>query len=143
MDGEAAQYRVENGYAFFDVKGGSVLEITLDDTPRLVYCSSKVSENTGCAAVMRGALVYCFEGADNNGDVLSLMLDDNSKIEIGEHIDELGVQSLKISGFRMTPSASLYTSKKPEAAPETLTAIPYYTWGNRGENQMRVWLPTR
>ncbi|MFR6169393.1 MAG: hypothetical protein ACLUKE_14885 [Blautia wexlerae] len=22
----------------------------------------------------------------------------------------------------------------------TLTAVPYYTWGNRGENQMRVWM---
>ena len=23
----------------------------------------------------------------------------------------------------------------------TLTAIPYYAWANRGENQMRVWMP--
>lgn len=143
MDGAAAQFRIENGYAFFDVHSGGVLEIKLDDTPRLVYCSSKVSENTGCAAVTRGALVYCFEGVDNHGDVLSLSLGENSKIEIGEHIDELGVRSLKINGFRTLPTTSLYTSKKPEAVPQTLIAVPYYTWGNRGENQMRVWIPTR
>jgi hypothetical protein len=25
----------------------------------------------------------------------------------------------------------------------TLTAIPYYTWANRGRSQMDVWLPTK
>jgi hypothetical protein len=23
-----------------------------------------------------------------------------------------------------------------------ITAIPYYTWANRGKNEMQVWLPT-
>lgn len=143
VNGAAAEYSVEKGYAFFEVKSGDVLEIELDDTPRLVYCSTKVSENTGCAAVTRGALVYCFEGVDNHGDVLSLSLDENSRIEVGDHIAELGVDSLKISGFRTPPTDALYTERKPEAVPETLVAVPYYTWGNRGENQMRVWINCR
>jgi uncharacterized protein len=25
---------------------------------------------------------------------------------------------------------------------KTITAIPYYTWDNRGKNEMQVWLPT-
>ena len=25
---------------------------------------------------------------------------------------------------------------------KTITAIPYYTWANRGPSQMQVWLPT-
>jgi uncharacterized protein len=25
---------------------------------------------------------------------------------------------------------------------KTVTAIPYYTWCNRGSNEMQVWLPT-
>lgn len=142
-NGAAAEYSIEKGYAFFEVKSGDMLEIDLDDTPRPVYCSTKVSENTGCAAVTRGALVYCFEGVDNHGDVLSLSLDENSKIEVGDHIAELGVNSLKISGFRTPPTDALYTERKPEAVPETLVAVPYYTWGNRGENQMRVWINCR
>jgi DUF1680 family protein len=24
-----------------------------------------------------------------------------------------------------------------------ITAIPYYTWNNRGKNEMQVWLPTK
>ena len=38
------------------------------------------------------------------------------------------------------PSAdgsSLQTTEK------TITAIPYYTWCNRGKNEMQVWLPTK
>jgi hypothetical protein len=27
------------------------------------------------------------------------------------------------------------------AAPASLLAVPYYTWANRGEGGMRVWLP--
>jgi DUF1680 family protein len=40
----------------------------------------------------------------------------------------------------------LYTSSPSTAAPQsrpaTLTAIPYFRWGNRGPNAMRVWIPT-
>jgi uncharacterized protein len=26
---------------------------------------------------------------------------------------------------------------------KTITAIPYYTWANRGKNEMQLWLPTK
>jgi hypothetical protein len=26
--------------------------------------------------------------------------------------------------------------------PQKMTAIPYYSWNNRGEGNMQVWLPT-
>ena len=107
-----------------------------------MYSNTKAAENTGCAAVQRGALVYCFEGADNGGDVLSLNLDDGAEITAGETVPELGgVETLKVKGYRTVLEDGLYTFKKPERVPEVLTAVPYYTWGNRGENQMRVWLP--
>lgn len=140
LNGRAVKCDIRKGYAYFKISSGDVLEIELDGTPRLVYCSPRVAENTGCAAVQRGALVYCFEGADN-GDVLPLSLDANAVPEVGDYIDELGAVSLKVKGFRTASDGELYTFKKPGALPETLTAVPYYTWGNRGENQMRVWMP--
>jgi DUF1680 family protein len=27
--------------------------------------------------------------------------------------------------------------------PKTVTAIPYYTWANRGQNEMMVWIPKK
>lgn len=138
-----APYQVENGYAYFSVTAGDTIEITLDDRAKFVYPSAKISENTGCAAVRRGALVYCFEGADN-GDVLSLSLDDSAEFTPADSIAQLGgAVSLKGSGRRAEVFPALYSLKKPSAEPVTLTAVPYYTWGNRGENQMRVWLPLK
>lgn len=142
LSGEKVSPEIKSGYAYIGVKAGDVIEVILDSRAKFVYSNTKAAENTGCAAVQRGALVYCFEGIDNGGDVLSLSLDGNAEITAGETVSELGgVQSLKISGYRTVSEESLYSFKKPEKIPEALTAVPYYTWGNRGENQMRVWLP--
>lgn len=135
---------MKQGYAYIKVSAGDVVNIVLDGSARLVYASSRAAENTGCAAVQRGALVYCFEGVDNGGDVLSLSLDDNAEITSGETVPELGgVETLKVKGYRTAETVGLYTFEKPKKVSETLTAVPYHTWGNRGENQMRVWLPVR
>lgn len=141
LNGSTAAPEIKLGYAYIDAAQGDVIELTLDDRARYVYSTSKAAENTGCAAVRRGALVYCFEGVDNGGDVLSLSLGDG-EIVTGEPIAELGgAVPLKIKGYRTAETEELYTFKKPKKTPVTLTAVPYYTWGNRGENQMRVWLP--
>ncbi len=52
-----------------------------------------------------------------------------------------GTVCLKINGYRMQSSEELYSEKRPEKLDAELVAIPYYAWANRGENQMRVWLP--
>ena len=31
-------------------------------------------------------------------------------------------------------------ARKPETQPATLTFIPYYSWANRQEGEMRVWV---
>jgi DUF1680 family protein len=30
-----------------------------------------------------------------------------------------------------------------QAETKKIIAIPYYTWANRGQNEMQVWLPTK
>jgi DUF1680 family protein len=30
-----------------------------------------------------------------------------------------------------------------QSSVQTITAIPYYAWCNRGSNQMQVWYPTQ
>ena len=50
------------------------------------------------------------------------------------------------SDYTVTGTSSgntLYSNQKPQRTPVTITAIPYYTWGNRGETNMRVWIPER
>ena len=90
----------------------------------------------------RGPLIYCVEGVDNEEDVLGLSIADG-KIVTEAYQPELlgGVRVLKVPGVRTKRTGELYLSKKPEQEPVTITAIPYYAWGNRGLNEMRVWLP--
>ncbi len=141
QNGENADYNIKNGYAYIAVKQGDVINLKLDDRARFVYCSDKVPANTGTAAIQRGPLVYCFEDKDN-GDVLSIRLDDTKDIETGETLPELeNAVSLKAAGYRSDSTGELYSFKKPDYTPCTVTAVPYYAWGNRGENKMRVWVP--
>ena len=44
-------------------------------------------------------------------------------------------------GWRSSPGEALYSRKRPERKPADVRLVPYCVWGNRGENQMRVWLP--
>ena len=78
VNGEAVDLAaaVRDGYAMLNRQfhEGDVIELTLDMTPRKVFASSKIPADTGCAAVQRGPLVYCTEGVDNGGDILSLSL---------------------------------------------------------------------
>lgn len=142
LNGDKISPQIKQGYAYIPMNEEDVLNIALDSSARFVYSNTRTAENTGCAAVQRGALVYCFEGIDNGGDVLSLSLDDSEEISVGEAIPALGgAEKLAVPGFRTAWGGGLYSFDKPERLPETLTAVPYYTWGNRGENQMRVWLP--
>ncbi|MCH5192934.1 MAG: glycoside hydrolase family 127 protein [Oscillospiraceae bacterium] len=133
-----------NGYIYFPVSFDTDIRLELDGSPRFVYPSAKIPRLNGMTAVCRGPLVYCFEGADNEGDVLSLRLDTEGKIT-GENVPDLlgGTVRLSVPAVKMSQTDSLYTSEKPSCTPCEAYAVPYYTWGNRGENQMRVWIPAK
>lgn len=103
------------------------------------YASTKVASDTGFTA-LRGPLVYCFEGVDNDEDILSLSIAENGTITT---VDKDNMIKLQIDGHKTESSHSLYSMKRPAKTPRILTAVPYYTWGNRGLTQMRVWMPER
>ncbi|MDE7233421.1 MAG: glycoside hydrolase family 127 protein, partial [Lachnospiraceae bacterium] len=90
-------------------------------------------------------VIYCAEGADNENDVLSLRLKKDGKVTVSEYLaDKLfGVQELYAEGYRETINDALYSFERQEARPCQITFVPYYTWGNRGLNQMRVWIPEK
>ncbi len=132
----------QKGYVYLAVSDGDTVNLTLDGTPYFVYASSKVPELTGKTAICRGPLVYCFEGVDNGGDVLSLSLRDDSVPVAGSYDESLlrGIVPLTASAFRTEETEGLYTCVRPGKKECSAVAVPYYTWGNRGENQMRVWM---
>lgn len=130
-----------NGYAYFAAEDGAEIILQLDDKAKFIYPSAKAPALSGLVAVERGPLVYCFEGKDNEGEVLSLSLDDKGSVTANWSDSLGGTAVLTLMGKRQEKSSTLYTHTRPKEVDVSVKAIPYYLWGNRGENEMRVWLP--
>ncbi len=145
LNGEKLEAASQNGYVYISVEDGDRVVLTLDDSAGYVYASSRIPALSGKAAVRRGPLVYCFEGADNGGDVLSLSLKTNGRLAASEYDEKLLNGTVKISAeaVRQEDTAVPYTGSVPKETACTAQAVPYYTWGNRGTGQMRVWLPRK
>ena len=135
---------VEKGYLILKrVWEKDEVEVVFSMRIRKIYANLKVREDAGCVAFMRGPIVYCFEGVDNPGLLQSYHIFEDAKAEAEVCEEGLleGCVLLKIKVRKLeTVGDSLYSEVAPVRTLATLTAVPYYTWGNRGENQMRVWM---
>lgn len=125
----------KGGYAYFRIN--SEVEITADFEvkPKLIKCSNLVRANIGRVAVTKGPFVYCIEEADNGRNLQMLKISRNPKFEmIGD--------TVIADGFREKECASLYEEwSEPELEKVRIKLIPYYKWGNRGKNEMSVYIP--
>ncbi|WP_455720157.1 glycoside hydrolase family 127 protein [Agathobacter sp.] len=139
---------VKDGYLYIERKwhNGDCIELTFDMDIRTIYANTNVREDIGCVALMRGPVVYCFEGVDNDGDVQSLLLDTAkiSEASVTKVQDSVlqGATVLDVAAVRLESTDDLYSEQPPARKSVKARAIPYYMWGNRGLNQMRVWMHT-
>ena len=145
LNGKTVDNMLKKGYIYLEVNRGDQIVVSLDEKPYYLYPSSKIPALTGKVAVARGPLVYAFEGVDNSGDVLSLAIRDDAPINVVDYEAALlcGTVKLEVEATRSMPVESLYTMKRPDEMKCIAYAVPYYTWGNRGKNQMRVWMDRR
>jgi DUF1680 family protein len=97
----------------------------------------------GRTALKRGPLVYCLEEADNPGATPDgLLLPPGARMTTSVRDDLFG-GIVTVSGVgTMSRTDWAHDLYGPEAGgrPTTLTAIPYYLWGNRDEGKMLVWV---
>ncbi len=121
---------------------GDQVRIVFDMPVRKIHCNSLVRHNIDCVALMRGPIVYCFEGVDNGENLQELHILRNGVIEIVNKNDDslCGKVELLVEGTRIYSRERLYFEGEFNRENCMLKAIPYYAWGNRGLNQMRVWM---
>lgn len=136
-------------------KPGDRIEASFDMTPQPLRAHPLAKENAGSVAIQRGPLVYAMEQPDQPlgvrvEDVALVLGDDPSRDFRAEHRPDLlgGVTVLRHRGVvfeRPAAGLPLYAplSAYPERAakPVELVLIPYYTFHNRGEVAMQVWIP--
>ena len=143
VNGKEVIAKYENGYLSIDKdwKKEDSLEIIFGMQTIMVKAREELKQDKGRIAIQRGPIVYCIEGADNNGKAWNVIIPGNTKFETIDYkvLDE-SVKALTAEVPVITvgeDGLSLKTEKKK------IIAIPYYTWANRGKNEMQVWLPTK
>ncbi len=145
VKGEIYKPIVQNGYAVIEgvFSEGDTIEVRFSMEAKKIYANARVREDAGCVAFQCGPFIYCIEGIDNQGDLQTLRVKSEGKMAKSMIKDPvLGeIPVLEIEGARLENQDRLYGYRKPSAQSVTLIAIPYYLWGNRGKNQMKVWIP--
>lgn len=135
----------DRGYWCVSVSQGChTISLDLEIMPKRWYANAKVSENIGKVAIARGPFVYCAESVDNHEDLHLLKLPCNSFLDHKWQDDLLGgVGVIEAEGIRLKAArdpGALYSCEGYEKIPQKIKLIPYYSWANRGENEMRVWI---
>ena len=145
LNGLPCAFELRKGYAFLNREwhAGDVVSLSFALLPRRLYADPRVKADAGRVALARGPLVYCFEGVDNGEPLSALRLPREAAIQAVPYNANLlgGIVALTMPGMRtLAPDHGLYADSAPREEPASLTAIPYYAWANRGENQMCVWI---
>ena len=111
-------------------KVGDQVEVDLPMPVRRVHAHENVEANRGKVALMRGPVVYCFEGTDHPGvDLFKLRLPKDAGFKT-EHRPDL------LNGVTVITTTGL----DGEGREVELTAIPYFAWANRGKSPMVLWI---
>ncbi len=142
-NGEVVTYTEKNGYAELTVEKTAKIEVKFEAPAKFVRANPQVREDAGKVAIVRGPLVYCLEEADNGANLSAISVDTEGelKIEPSEQFD--GCVLVKAKGKRLCEeewSEGLYGNQKLQKKDTNLTAVPYFTWNNRGIGEMEVWI---
>ena len=138
----AHNIKIESGYAYIGISKDDKINLELDSNPYIVFPSAKIPDLSGQIAICRGPLVYCAEGVDNKKEITGLhILKNVSDIKI--QISSNGITILLVPGVRQEYTEDLYTTEEPNYIKENIIMRPYYSWGNRGLTQMKIWFPSK
>lgn len=150
---------VRDGYLYLtgDWSDGETVSFDFPMPVRAKRANPQVREDMGKVAFVRGPITFCAEQADNGANLQLDRVDfaragyDLHGVEVrhtgeasgfpGFPIVELAVPALRLTDDGLASGERLYADWAPETeTPVTLTLIPYFTWANRGEGEMSVWL---
>ena len=131
----------KDGYLIYEgVFAGEEICVDFEMKVRLAYANGNVWENSGRTAVTYGPLVFCAESKDNDFALPKVQIGDVQNAVL-ENTDDGYVVRLKLPAYLVKNTKALYTFEAPEYEELTLQMIPYFTWANREEGDMRVWFP--
>jgi uncharacterized protein len=142
VNGRQTPVQEENGYAVIrrQWRRGDVIELELPMSVQRVIAKDEVQADRGRFVLQRGPMIYCVEGADNQGEAWNLIASTENSFTAAPHqVVREPVVAIKgnAESFRSdSDGKGVVRNQVP------LTAIPYYAWANRDNYEMQVWLPS-
>ena len=129
-------------------KTGDRVDLILPMPVKLIESNPLVEETRNQVAVKRGPVVYCLESVDLPKDKtifdIAILAKNNlkpSKIVI-ENSPIMSLQGDALLVNNSNWNKKLYREVSTGTAKTIpVRLVPYYAWGNRGHNDMSVWLP--
>lgn len=142
VNGETIQYATDKGYAVIkrNWKKGDVVTMELPMKIRRVVSNPQVKQNTNRVALQYGPMVYCVEGEKNGLKSGSVVVPAHATFEASYEPSLLG--GVNVLRFNAPVVAVAENGLSVSTSTKQITAIPYFSWNNRGANDMQVWLPT-
>lgn len=107
--------------------------------PFFMQANERVRADCGKVALLYGPTVYCLERIDNPYELNALSVDISANVQ-KTHSDEYPLPNLTINGFYDEPTYGLYSKATKAKKSVTLKFRPYYSFANRGECDMIVWV---
>ncbi len=140
VNGRVQKIVLEKGYATLtrNWRKGDSIELSLPMPVRRVLALQRVKADDGRVALERGPIVYCLEWPDSPDKHVRNVL-----LPAGESLHAVWKPDLLHGVEVVQTRAVAYRYKKDkqlEHSEETISAIPYYAWANRGQGQMEVWI---
>ena len=153
VNGEAMDDQVERG-SYHRIRrtwaNGDVVTLDLAMPVVAMQADPRAADFQGKTALMRGPLLYCFEGVDNpDRSVRTIGVTVGAKIrpfEDGVEPEALYQPGAELPAFAPVIEPDLLGGVMVLRGPAAgsgaseLNAIPYFAWTNRGPSPMRIWI---
>jgi DUF1680 family protein len=127
---------------------GDTISYVMEMPIRATWAHPAVRQLQGRVAIQRGPVVYCLEGIDHGDIRLDRIAVDPARVAgefcIDYRPDFMGGSAVIHGQGQVIEDTDwegiLYRSTSAKRNEIKITAVPYCVWGNREQDEMRVWL---
>ena len=142
VNGKAETYQTINGYAVLNrkwKKGDKVTMLLPMETQKII-ANKLVKDDNDRFVFQRGPIVYCLEGPDNRDSTVQNITINKMAVSNASYKPNMlnGIEVITAEGE--SSKRQLNTNALLQRQ-QSVTAIPYYAWANRGASEMTVWIP--
>ncbi len=148
VNGEAQQVDIKpNTYVELNRlwKKGDVIVLDMDMRARLIESHPLVEESRNQVAIKRGPIVYCLEQQDVDANIDNVVIPADIKlVPVEMVIDGSKMVALEGTAKLMDDTSwknTLYREVGKSDKSVKIRLIPHYAYGNRGMQDMTVWMP--